>query len=374
MRAYIDESGNTGFNLFDPVQPYFLTAAMSSPVDFDVVFKERVENIARKADVDHLHASEMGVAGVESIARRLIDLIEFSEVRFHFVLVNKPELAAMKFFDAVFDPGENPAVPPHTYNVRLLKFALLWKFVALLNLDDAEQFWDAMTSAPSREAESKAVSAIDNVLGHVHRLPDARSRQLISDTLYWARNNISEFSFWSSKKEQRYGNLPNLFTLPFLFNWMSKLAEAWSDKVDKIIHDQQSQFGDTLRQWHELMRSVDPEPTFNFGDTPIRFGDIRDSQFEISDARVSPGLQVVDVVLWVCSRSVADKPIGPNSTELLELCRLPEDVSFVSLGWILTELEYGLSALMGRSISEEQLREAEQLLNQTEQARQSRIR
>ena len=43
MYAYIDESGNTGFNLVDPAQPYFLNVAMSSPVDFDAVFAERVE-------------------------------------------------------------------------------------------------------------------------------------------------------------------------------------------------------------------------------------------------------------------------------------------------------------------------------------------
>ena len=67
MHAYIDESGNTGFNLFDPAQPYFLNVAMSSPVDFDKIFQERVKHIAHSAGVEYLHASEMGVHGVETM-------------------------------------------------------------------------------------------------------------------------------------------------------------------------------------------------------------------------------------------------------------------------------------------------------------------
>ena len=73
MYAYIDESGNTGFNLFDPDQPYFLSLAMSSHVDFDEVFKDRVEHIARLADVGHLHASQMGIEGVETIAQDVLN-------------------------------------------------------------------------------------------------------------------------------------------------------------------------------------------------------------------------------------------------------------------------------------------------------------
>ena len=63
---------------------------MSSQVDFDEVFGERVAQISQRAGVDYLHASELGVPGVEPIAVRLIELVEFSEVRFYFAAVNKP--------------------------------------------------------------------------------------------------------------------------------------------------------------------------------------------------------------------------------------------------------------------------------------------
>ena len=106
LRAYIDESGNTGFNLFDAEQPFFLNVAMSSHVDFDSVYLERVRKIADTASAPYLHASELGAEGVEAVAQSLVELVQFSQVRFYFAAVDKRDLAGMKFYDAVFDPAE----------------------------------------------------------------------------------------------------------------------------------------------------------------------------------------------------------------------------------------------------------------------------
>jgi hypothetical protein len=37
MYAYVDETGNTGNQIFDPNQPLFITAAMMTRVNFDVI-------------------------------------------------------------------------------------------------------------------------------------------------------------------------------------------------------------------------------------------------------------------------------------------------------------------------------------------------
>ena len=373
MYAYIDESGNTGMNLFDLAQPYFFHVAMSSPVDFDSVFQQRIDSIAHTAGVHYLHASELGESGVESIARELIDLVEFSQARFHFAFVVKRDSAAIKFYDAIFDSGENPAAPI-TYGTRLLRLGLLLKFATLLEFNDAKTFWQAMTSSHSVKAESVAVSVIDNVLQRIDTLPDSRSRELIGDTLCWARNNIGEFSFWSWRKSERYGQLPNLYTLPQLFSGIYKSAKIWDDKVEKIIHDQQGQFSGTLRQWHSLFEGFDHEPVYHFGDTPIQFADIRDSEFEIGDSKVSSGLQLVDIVLWIFSRFISNRSLGPFSSELLDLCFSGEDFFYLSLDWIAEEVEYMATALMNRAITEEQLNVGKQRVERLEKMRQYRIR
>ena len=111
LHAYIDESGNTGFNLFDPAQPFFQNVAMSSLVDFDEVFQNRVQRMADRLGVAYLHGNELGVDGVEQIAGDIAELIEFSQVKFYFAAINKRDVAAIKFYDAIFDPGENPRHP-----------------------------------------------------------------------------------------------------------------------------------------------------------------------------------------------------------------------------------------------------------------------
>ena len=149
MYAYIDESGNTGSNLFDPVQPYFLTVAMSSAMDFDDVFRSRVERMANRIGTDHLHASAIGVDGVEAVAAGLIELVEFSQTRFYFAAVNKRDVAALKFFDAIFDAGENRAASRHGYALSPLRFHLMKDFVGLLDITDTRLFWNAMTRVRS---------------------------------------------------------------------------------------------------------------------------------------------------------------------------------------------------------------------------------
>ena len=374
MHAYIDESGNTGFNLFDPEQPIFMNVAMSSKVDFDGVFRERIQRIAKNAGAQYLHASELGVEGVEGIAPSLMELVEFSQVRFYFAAVHKPDVAGMKFFDAVFDPGENPAAPRHSYIIRGLKFVLLLKFLNILEDGDVRMFWEAMTSDPSREAERQAVSAINNAIQRVGNLSDERSRLLIGDTLDWARNNIDRFSIWTPRKQDRYGHLPNLFTFPALLTSISDTAKLWDCKIDHIVHDQQSQFGQTLREWHSLFEGrPEPERIFHFGDTPIRFGDISDSQFAIRASRESAGLQLVDVVLWTFARSMLEKPLGPRSRELFEFCFSPDDMYFMSLGSIAAELEYTVGPLLMRPLSEDQLLDGMNFLEYVEGLRQKSI-
>ena len=374
MHAYIDESGNTGFNLFDPAQPFFQNAAMSSHVDFDEVFQSRVHRMANRLGVAYLHGNELGVDGVEQIAGSIAELLKFSQVRFYFAAVNKRDVAAIKFYDAIFDPGENPAAPTLSYGRRGLRFILLFKFLYLLDEEDIRLFWDSMTSNPSVEAEGNATLAIQNALHRVDLLPDSRSRQLVGDTLSWARENIGTFSVWTPSKKLRYGHLPNLFTFPALVASISETAKRWDRRTEKIIHDQQSQFGQTLREWHALYERAEPERIFNFGDTPIKFGDIRESKFEIRNSKTSAGLQVVDIVLWTFARAVSGKSLGPMSRELFNFCFSPDDFYLMSLSTIEAEAKDTLVAARTHTFTEDQLLDGMAIVDEFEERRLDRLR
>ena len=374
MWAYIDESGNTGANLFDPSQPYFTNIAVSSPVDFDSIYGDRVSKIAGSVRQQYLHATELGVEKVESVAPDILDLVRSAGLRFYFTFVNKRDVAAFKFYDAVFDPGENPAAAKHTYGIRDLRLLLLVKFGAILSEDDAKRFWNAMIGRPTPEAKRKAKTAIEHVLDRVHELPDSRSSRLIGDALNWAKDNLDALSIWQPQKKARYGHLPNLFTFPALFQSISDAARDWNDKVDKIVHDRQSQFESTLREWHSMFEGVEPETIVHFGDTPIQFPDIQNSAFEISESRLSAGLQIADLVLWIFSRRFTGQPIGLNTTDLFDHSFSPLNVTHHSFRWIQYELQVSLTALMSRPTTEDQMLDGMALLDRSERDRRVRMR
>jgi hypothetical protein len=82
MYAYVDETGNTGNRIFDPDQPLFITAAMMTRGNFDMIQKARVAATAKKAGVQALHANELGIGKVEDIAPDLLNLSKPQEPAF----------------------------------------------------------------------------------------------------------------------------------------------------------------------------------------------------------------------------------------------------------------------------------------------------
>ena len=110
------------------------------------------------------------------------------------------------------------------------------------------------------------------------------------------------------------------------------------------------------------------------GDTPVEFPDISKSKFELDDSRESPGLQVVDIVLWIFSRQVSSKSLGSHSLDLLGATCSPEKIVYVSLAWIEFEVEVAYRLSNGHSLTPEQMRKGIQVTERLEALRQRRIR
>ena len=89
MYAYIDETGNTGKNIFDKEQPLFLTAALISKVNFDFLERDNFLRIAERFGKNALHANELGESAVESYASDLLSILEHRDCRFFISRVEK---------------------------------------------------------------------------------------------------------------------------------------------------------------------------------------------------------------------------------------------------------------------------------------------
>ena len=110
MFFHINESGNTGNNLFDPNQLQLSYGVLSSTANVDVLGKPLHKKMLQELSVDSLHANILGVNKLPSISPLLFDLQKRMRFDFDYYFIHKPTYALTMFFDAVFDAGLNEAV------------------------------------------------------------------------------------------------------------------------------------------------------------------------------------------------------------------------------------------------------------------------
>ena len=71
MYCYVDESGNTGANLFDPAQPVLYYGLITSKTNLDVTAEPLLRAARAKLGVERLHANELGVRRLSDVALSL---------------------------------------------------------------------------------------------------------------------------------------------------------------------------------------------------------------------------------------------------------------------------------------------------------------
>lgn len=303
MFAYIDETGNTGAKLLDEAQPNFMTAALLTRSDFDVRFADDVRAIARALGADEIHAAVLGVGRLEDIARDLLKVIRKAGPAFAIARVEKRYVVATKVFDTLFDAFENKAVPWHAYNVPTLRMPLVFKVAYILDDVAAVAFIDALMDSNDQRARSKMADFCRLILPRVNDIPDARSREIVTNALEWAAENPEALQFVHSDKVGRKSHLPNIIGFGNLLAAIEKQSALWGRKVEVIRHDRQHEFAAGLTFWHQMYSNALADVVEHpFGGRMVLrrvFG----SRLEISEAKASPGIQIIDVILWLFSRA-----------------------------------------------------------------------
>ena len=150
--AYVDETGNTGHNLFDEVQPDFFTGALITKGDFDVAFGEQTRAIAATFGASSLHGKQLGIYRLESVSADLLRLFKIAKAHFFVSRVEKKYLLASKMFDSLFDSGENAAVGWHHYNLRALRLMLALQLAVMIDEETAKLFWKCILEPNEKRA------------------------------------------------------------------------------------------------------------------------------------------------------------------------------------------------------------------------------
>lgn len=373
MYAYIDETGNTGPNIFDPEQPIFMTAALITKTNFDLVHKNDIARIAKKIGETELHANIVGIERIEDIASDLLALFKRCDARFFVSRIEKRYLAATKFVDTLFDSYENKAVPWHVYNMRPMRLMLVFKVASILTEDTAQKFWSSILEKRERKAYEMFLESLQELKGNIHELRDQRSRQLITDAIDWATQNPESIYIHTSSKAARLGHLPNLAVFPNLLDGIEQRSKLWKRKVVEIVHDRQSQFQGTLRDWHELYKNAAPDViTWTMNEKYV-LRRVEGSNFRISSAHESAGIQAIDTILWLFKRVIEEKPLGYHSARLMNHVfkrAYQNDLSFEAVGsW----LEDYFADLYAKPFTEEHQKRAEEYGRIAEQRRQEQM-
>ena len=317
MFAYIDETGNTGAKLLDPAQPQFMTAALLTRSDFDVRFADDVRAIARAVGTDEIHAAVLGIGRLEDIASDLLKIIKKAGAAFAIARVEKRYVVATKVFDTLFDAFENKAVPWHAYNIPTLRMPLVFKVAYILDDVAAGAFIDALMDSNDQRAWAKMADVCRLILPRINDIPDARSREILANALEWAAKNPEALQFVHSDKVGRKSHLPNIIGFGNLLAAIEKQSALWGRKVEVIRHDRQHEFAAGLKFWHQMYSNAREEVVEHpFGGRMVLrrvFG----SRLEISDAKASAGIQIIDVILWLFSRAQKTQ-LPPNCQAILD--------------------------------------------------------
>lgn len=314
--AYVDESGNTGRNIFDTAQPDYYTAALVSRGDFDRNYGDQVRAIAGKVGATAIHANELGLGRLETIADDLLRLLHRAGASFFVSRVEKKYLLATKMFDTLFDSGENAAVPWHAYNLKPLKIIGAFKLAGVITDDIARDFWKCLLMPKEADARAALPPICEAIKARLDILPDARSRELLGQGLDWIIAHPECVQFATEQKLAKQGHFPNLVAFANLLEGLQSMSSHLNKKIASIIHDEQNEFGRMLSSWHGLFSNASPD-VIEWAGERYSLQRAPGSLFVIKPDDQSPGIQMADVALWLYGQWLKGKDLPENCERLL---------------------------------------------------------
>lgn len=371
MHFYIDESGNTGNNLFDENQPALHYGVLSSKHDLDVVAAATVAAARQKLGVERLHASELGEERLALVGGELSAIQADFGLVFDLYAVKKMDYALVSFFDQVFDQGLNPAVPWTSYWTPL-RFVLIFKLAALFDEPTLKRAWNARVSLDDRFAEAEIAAICGDLGSHLALIPDERSRQVVGDALRWAEQNPAALHYNCKSPLDLKAVSPNLVGFQFVMHGVAARI-ASPNGATSIVVDQQTQFNESQRALAELYANNREAPwVLGVGMPTMDLSNIPATPLQFKSSRASAGLELVDVYLWLMKRRqrgiIPAAPLQPIIDAQMEEARYDE----ISLDGLEKRWTPWLRALP--ELTPEQMKEALELLRIDEDRRKAAVK
>lgn len=317
MYYYIDESGQTGLNLFDDSQPFLYYGVLSSKYDLDLVASSTIRYLRNQLGVERLHASELGNARLVDIVDEIDELQIRYDFNFDFYRLVKKDHAAICFFDQVFDQGLNPAVPWSAYWTPL-RYVLLIKVAYLFDDETLKKAWDARVTVNDEEAQTKLVNVCRIIKSRVGNLPDQRSIQIITDALTWAINNPSKIDYNVDTKKDALQISPNLIGFQSVMHGIANRTKISGLQAKRIIVDRQTQFNKAQEYIADFYQKGRDVPWMSGPGLPVM--DLKNMPhipITCTAGTESIGLELVDTFLWIFKRKFENKELASPLNKII---------------------------------------------------------
>ena len=371
LNFYVDESGNTGNHVFDAEQPRLYYGVLSSPLNLDAVAGRHVEAMRRKLSVPRLHAAEIGLARLASIASELHAAHRALDLRFDFFWLEKVDYAFVQFFDQVFDQGLNSAVPWTSY-WSPLRYMLLVRLATIADHGLVERAWAARLNRNPKTASAELAQVCEELRRRVHELPDERTKQIVYDALSWAIVQPETLYYGTSGKQEAVWISPNLIGFQWVLQGIGMRIKKRKPRprLIRITVDQQAQFNAGQRSLADFYRMVRDVPFVTGPGMPVfDFKTYPTAPLTFASSAQSFGLELVDLFLWLIKKAHDGHSFPLQLRPLMSRLVQQAYTDSLSIEGIARRWEPHFAASEGVELTPEQLARAQELFALDEERR-----
>lgn len=193
-----------------------------------------------------------------------------------------------------------------------------------------------MTEEKKDEAAAKLSQVCGALLSSIDKTSKKKSISIIKDGIEWLLNNLEKIT---SNLEFGGGAAPNLIGFQMALKGMARWLRLAKKNASKVIIDLQDEFNLHQQNLADLFLEISKHgldkygyelPDFNLKKVPA-------VPFEIKSSERSPGLQLVDLFLWLFKRASEFKEIPLEAVPLLNHRGYREVVSINGIANILKD-------------------------------------
>lgn len=330
MFFHIDESGNTGNNLFDAGQPRLSYGVLAGLTNVDALGKALHTSMLRKLGVESLHASKLGPERIEKIAPQLMQLQEKMKFEFGFFFIEKKAYAVVQLFEAVFDAGMNEAVPWSHYWTPL-RFRLIQYLSRLVDEETLRTAWELCTTKNIEPRLQEVVALMANLKSRLETTSfEPRVTEVMQNAFDFGAMNPGKLDF--GFPDVRLMS-PNAMCFQFVVADIArKLRKKRINRAVAITIDHQQQYNAAQLRTHENLAKISEgfkkasrgdrdfilnHPLYSHLTREEVLGAALPGQSPtVSRSEKSIGIQIVDIYLWIVNKVVNGNELAEQTENL----------------------------------------------------------